>query len=151
MSKRKNPKFYDALKEFDGKTYSGMKVGGKHSWTYDNGTWNEIKLAPDRWKFEFISKKIRKHLAPQNSGAPSNTEYHWYILSHQKVIKVDANTYQTVMQGSKYKIGHKRPNWKFWSYNYYNESPEDKIIAILEEMICELKEKKKQRELLKFL
>ena len=151
MSKNKNKKYYDHLKEFDGKKYSGMKVGGKHSWSYDGGTWNEIKITPEKWKFEFTSNKYRKHQAPLGSGAPDKTEYHWYILSHQKVVKLDANTYQTVMKGVKYKIGHKRPNWKFWSYNYFNESPEDKIIEILEKMIDELKIKKKNRELLNFL
>ena len=151
MSKNKNPKYYNELKEFDGKKYSGMKIGGKHSWSYNGGIWNEIKISPNKWKFEFTCNKNRRHLAPEGSGAPPKTEYHWYILTHQKVVKLDANVYQTIMKGIKYKIGHKRPNWNFWSYNYQNESPEDKIIEILEGMIEQLKIKKKKRELLNFL
>jgi hypothetical protein len=40
---------YDAFKRFEGRRYTGMKVGGRHTWHYDAGTWKESKVAPDRW------------------------------------------------------------------------------------------------------
>ena len=44
----------------------------------------------------------------EGSGVPAGTEYHWYILAHQNVKKIDANNYTTSMIGLKYKLAHKR-------------------------------------------
>ena len=41
---------YNKFKEFEGKQYTGMKVGGHHKWYYDAGEWKETKVAPDRWE-----------------------------------------------------------------------------------------------------
>ncbi|MHA1784171.1 MAG: hypothetical protein ACTSVY_16370 [Candidatus Helarchaeota archaeon] len=143
--------YYNSIKEFQGQKYTGMKVGSKHSWNYKDGTWNEFKVTPNKWKFKFICNKYRKHQAPKGTGAQPRTEYHWYIVADQKVVKLDENTYQTTMTGVKFKIGHKRPNWKFWSYDYNEESPEDKIINILEQIIKDLKAKKNKKELIAIL
>ncbi|HUX98962.1 MAG TPA: hypothetical protein VMV49_05375 [Candidatus Deferrimicrobium sp.] len=150
MAKTENRKSYNTLKEWDGQKYTGMSIGGKHSWNYTNGIWNETKTAPDDWKFEFSSLKSRTHQAPPGTGALNKTEYHWYITADQKVVKLDENTYSTVMKGLKIKVGHKRPNWKGWSYNLKHESYEDKIIQILQNAIDQLKAKKKERELIQY-
>ncbi len=150
MAKCEKREFYNQLKDYNGQKYSGMSVGGKHSWIYTDGIWNEIKISPEIWKFEFISLKNRRHQAPPGTGALNRTEYHWYILADQKVVKLDENKYNTKMKGLKFKIGHKRPNWRMWSYNYKHESYEDKIIQILENVIEQLKTKKKEREILTF-
>ncbi|MFX1294244.1 MAG: hypothetical protein ACFFD2_05225, partial [Promethearchaeota archaeon] len=150
LDKRKH---YNAFKEYNGQKYTGMKVGGTHNWNYNNGLWNEIKVTPDKWKFEFNSLKSRCHLAPPGTGALNGTEYHWYIIADQKVIKMDENTYNTEMKGSKFKIGYKKPKWKNWSYNYkkYNkESYEDKVIQILESIIENLKARKRKGELFNY-
>src|SRR6185436_6840222 len=44
---------YDEFKEFQGKRYTGMKVGRRHKWKYDPGEWNETKVTPDKWEFRF--------------------------------------------------------------------------------------------------
>ena len=150
MTESEKRKSYNELKDYGGKKYTGMAIGGKHSWKYDDGIWNEIKVTPDKWKFEFSCAKNRMHQAPAGTGALDKTEFHWYIIADQKVVKKDANTYDTQMKGSKFKIGHKRPNWKNWSYKYKHESYEDKIIAILEDVIKKLKSRKKERELLNY-
>ncbi len=142
-------KSYNKLKDFKGQKYTGMQIGGKHSWNYDKGIWNEVKVTPDRWKFDFRSVKNRTHQAPVGTGALVNTEYHWYIIADQRVIKRDANSYDTVMQGAKFKIGHKRPMWKQWSFK--QASYEDRVIQILEDILAKLKAKKKGRELTSFL
>ncbi len=109
---------YDDIKVHNGKQYSGMSIGGSHAWNYPNGTWEEIKVAPDRWQFKFSSIKGRKVAAPENSGVSINTGYHWLILADQWVVKINKDEYQTLMEGSKFKMGHRRPYWKNWSYAY---------------------------------
>jgi hypothetical protein len=60
-------------------------------------------------------KKTRAWQAPEGSGVPVGTEYHWYILADQNVRKLDANSYATSMTGLKYKLAHKRVGIKRWS------------------------------------
>ena len=127
---------YDDVKEFEGETYSGMAVGGEHTWLYPNGLWHETKVTPDKWEFTFASLKERERNAPAGSGVPVGTEYHWYILAHQRVRKIDADTYTTFMSGLKYKVAHKRPHWRKWSSEYPEQPSErEKLTAILEETL----------------
>src|SRR5205085_10316447 len=74
---------YNEYKEFEGKQYSGMKIGRGHRWNYDAGVWKETKITPDLWQVEYAVVKRRKGKAPEGSGAPVGTEYHWYICAHQ--------------------------------------------------------------------
>ena len=128
---------YDAFKEFEGRRYTGMRVGRGHRWRYDAGDWKETKIAPDRWEFTYAVKKRRAGRAPEGSGVPVGTEYHWYILAHQNVRKLDANTYTTAMAGVKYKLAHKRAEQGRWSAT--DRAQRKRLIAILEEMIDELR------------
>lgn len=131
---------FDDLKEFSGRVYSGMPVGGAHLWEYPHGTREERKVAPDRWAFAFRSEKKRARHAPQGSGALPGTEYHWFILAHQRVKKLDADTYATVMEGVKYKVAHKRPSWRGWSTDYPDSEPaREVLIRILEEELAMLR------------
>ncbi|KAL4779148.1 hypothetical protein BJX76DRAFT_99214 [Aspergillus varians] len=106
---------YNALKSYKGKYYSGMAVGGSHTWNYDPGIWKETKEEPDLWRIEYRTNKRRARRAPEKSGAPVGTEYHWLIVGHQHVKKVDANTYETVLEGSKYKLAYKSATSSSWS------------------------------------
>jgi len=72
---------YDKPKEFEGKRYTGMKVGGHHRWIYDAGEWAEKKVTPDKWEFSYAVTKRRKGRAPEGSGAPVGTAHHWFILA----------------------------------------------------------------------
>lgn len=74
---------YNALKSFNGQVYSGMAVGGSHTWNYDQGVWKETKTEPDLWKVDFETTKRRAKNAPEGSGAAVGTEYHWLIVAHQ--------------------------------------------------------------------
>ncbi len=131
---------FDDLKEFRGKVYSGMPIGGGHTWEYTGGVWRERKVAPDRWDFTFSSLKRRRREAPEGSGVPVGTGYHWFILAHQRVRKLDKDTYETLMEGVKYKIAHKRPHWRGWSTDYPDHEPEREVlIRILEGFLAELK------------
>ena len=95
---------YNEYKDFEGKKYTGMRVGGTHQWYYDKGEWKEKKIAPDKWEFTYATNKRRAWQAPEGSGVPVGTEYHWYLLAHQNVRKLDANSYTTSMEGLKYKL-----------------------------------------------
>ncbi|EXJ76327.1 uncharacterized protein A1O5_00835 [Cladophialophora psammophila CBS 110553] len=106
---------FNALKSFHGQMYTGMAIGGSHKWNYDQGVWKETKMEPDLWKVDFETTKRRARNAPKGSGAPVGTEYHWLIVAHQHVKKIDANTYTTHLVGSKYKLAHKNVNSNSWS------------------------------------
>ncbi len=127
---------YDTLKKHNDEFYTGMEVGGSHSWTYNDGQWNETKMAPNRWTFNYNSLKARTHVAPSNTGANIQTKYHWYIIADQIATKIDSNSYMTTMKGVKFKVGHKRPNWKMWSYNFpKQESYKERVTTILETIL----------------
>ena len=133
---------FDDLKEFNGQPYSGMAVGGSHTWRYTDAIWREQKVAPDRWEFTFKSVKRRGQPAPPGSGVPPDTLYHWYLLAHQRVRKIDEDSYATLMSGLKYKIAHKRPYWRRWSCEYPDQAPErDRVIEVLEEALDRLRAK----------
>lgn len=130
-------KSYNELKEFEGKKYTGMKVGGRHKWYYDKGEWEEKKIAPDKWEFSYAVTKKRAWYAPEGSGVPVGTEYHWYILADQNVRKLDANNYTTIMTGLKYKLAHKRVQKGKW--NITDSVQTERLIQLLQELILQLK------------
>lgn len=130
-------KSYNQFKEFEGKKYTGMKVGRTHKWYYDKGEWKEKKLTPDKWQFTYNVTKRRAGNAPEGSGVPVGTEYHWYILANQSVKKLDANNYTTSMIGLKYKLAHKRAERNNWSSS--DNAQRKKLIEILEELIENIK------------
>jgi hypothetical protein len=106
---------YDELKEYEGRKYTGMKIGRGHKWYYDRGEWKEKKITPDLWQISYAVNKRRAGKAPEGSGVPVGTEYHWYILAHQNVTKLNANDYTTTMAGVKFKVAHKRADTQKWS------------------------------------
>jgi hypothetical protein len=130
-------KGYNEYKDFEGKKYTGMRVGGTHQWYYDKGEWKEKKVAPDKWEFTYATNKRRAWQAPEGSGVPVGTEYHWYLLAHQNVRKLDANSYTTSMEGLKYKLAHKRAEIGKWSST--DNAQKERLIQIFEELIDQLK------------
>jgi hypothetical protein len=128
---------YNEFKEFKGKKYSGVKVGRGHKWYYDKGEWKEKKVSPDKWEFTYNVTKRRAGKAPEGSGVPVGTEYHWYILADQTVTKLDANNYSTSMKGLKYKLAHKRVEKGKWSSSESNQK--NRLIEILLDMVSDLK------------
>jgi len=127
---------YDELKEFQGKKYTGMKVGRRHRWRYDAGDWTEKKVTPDRWEFQYSVVKRRAGKAPEGSGAPVGTAYRWYILASQVVTKVDANSYTTEMVGVKHKLAHRRADKETWSAS--DAAQRRNLVKLLREMIADL-------------
>ncbi len=124
---------FDDIKEFNGRTYSGMPVGGQHTWNYTDAIWRERKVGPDEWEVAFKSIKRRSQHAPPGSGAPPGTLYHWYILADQRVRKIDEDSYATFLSGVKYKVAHRRPKWRRWSCEYPDHPSErETVISILE-------------------
>lgn len=131
---------YDDAKSWRGRRYSGMRVGGRHDWDYPDGRWEETKLSPEEWSVAFRARKQRRHRAPEGSGAPDGTMFHWLLVAHQRVRKVDANTYETFLEGAKWKLAHRRPGWRRWSSEYRGQpDARARMIAVLEETLARLK------------
>jgi hypothetical protein len=129
---------YDQFKEYEGKKYTGMKIGRSHKWYYDEGEWKETKVTPDLWQISYAVTKRRAGRAPEGSGVPVGTEYHWYILAHQNVTKLNANDYTTSMTGLKFKIAHKRADSGKWSAT--EKTQRKRMIRFLQEVIAELEQ-----------
>src|ERR671931_312986 len=106
---------YNEFKGHEGQRYTGMKIGRSHKWYYDQGEWKEKKITPDLWQIGYAVTKRRAGRAPEGSGVPVGTEYHWYILAHQNTAKQTANDYTTTMAGLKFKIAHRRAGSEKWS------------------------------------
>jgi len=106
---------YNEFKEFEGQRYTGMKIGRSHKWNYDQGVWKETKITPDLWQIGYAVTKRRAGRAPEGSGVPVGTGYHWYVVAHQNTTKESANDYTTSLTGLKFKIAHKRAGSEKWS------------------------------------
>ena len=142
MPKKSSPAVsYDEFKEYEGKRYTGMKIGRSHKWYYDQGEWKEKKITPDLWEISYAVTKRRAGRAPEGSGVPVGTEYHWYILAHQNVRKVNANDYTTSLSGLKFKIAHKRADTEKWSAT--PKTQRKRMIEFLREVIADLERDEK--------
>jgi hypothetical protein len=133
---RKKATSYDQYKDFDGRQYTGMKVGRSHKWYYDKGEWKEKKITPDLWEISYSVTKRRAGKAPKGSGVPVGTEYHWYILAHQNVRKLNADDYTTVLSGLKYKLAHKGAGKEKWSATA--KTQRKNLVKLLREFIQQL-------------
>jgi hypothetical protein len=129
-------KSYNEYKNFEGQQYTGMKVGRSHKWYYDKGEWKETKITPDLWEISYAVTKRRAGKAPEGSGVPVGTEYHWYILAHQNVRKLNANDYTTSLTGLKFKLAHKRADKDKWSTS--GKTQKKRLIKLLQEFIAQL-------------
>src|SRR4051812_16718583 len=127
---------YDEFKEYEGRKYTGMKIGRGHTWNYDSGEWKEKKITPDLWQISYAVTKRRKGRAPEGSGVPIGTDYHWYIVAHQKVKKLNANEYTTSLAGLKFKVAHKRADGEKWSATPATQRK--RMIKFLREVIADL-------------
>ena len=128
---------YNHLKRYKGQSYTGAAIGRGHKWYYDQGEWKEKKISPDKWEFAYAVTKRRAGHAPEGSGVPVGTEYHWIILAHQIVRKLNANDYSTAMTGVKSKLGHKRADHAQW--NISDRAQRRRLLTILQELVNEIK------------
>ena len=113
-----------------------MKIGRSHKWYYDQGEWKETKLTPDLWQVSYAVTKRRVGRAPEGSGVPVGTTYHWYVLAHQDVTKQNANEYTTSLTGLKFKIAHKRAGSEKWSAT--PKTQRKRMIMFLQDVIADL-------------
>ena len=127
---------YDEFKSYEGRKYTGMKIGRSHKWLYDQGEWKEKKITPDLWQISYAVTKRRAGRAPEGSGVPVGTEYHWYVLAHQNVTKLNANDYTTSLSGLKFKIAHKRAGSEKWSAT--EKTQRKRMIRFLQDVIRDL-------------
>ena len=135
---------YDEFKEYEGRKYTGMKIGRSHKWYYDKGEWKEKKITPDLWQISYAVTKRRAGHAPEGSGVPVDTEYHWYIVAHQNVRKLNADDYTTSMTGLKFKVAYKKAGGDKWSAT--PKAQRKRMIKFLHDVIDDL-EKAEAEEL----
>src|ERR671934_2951038 len=128
---------YNDFKEYEGQRYTGMKIGRSHKWHYDQGEWKEKKITPDLWQIGYAVTKRRAGHAPEGSGVPVGTEYHWYILAHQNTAKQTANDYTTSLTGLKFKIAHKRAGTEKWSAT--PRTQRKRMVMFLRSVLADLK------------
>ena len=133
MAKPDYSRSFNRFKHFEGQWYTGTKVGRHQKWHYDKGEWKEKKITPDKWEFTYAVTKRRAGKAPEGSGAPVGTGYHWYIIAHQTVEKLNANDYSTSMAGVKFKLAHKRADREKWSAS--DKAMRRRMVSILKKLI----------------
>ena len=141
---RDNAETYNRFKEFEGRRYTGMKIGRGHKWHYDQGVWTEKKVTPDEWEVNYSVTKRRAGRAPEGSGVPVGTQYHWYIIAHQIVSKLNANDYSTSLSGLKFKLAHKRADKETWSAS--TRAQRKKAVQILRQIADELEQQLSEEE-----
>src|SRR5881227_1507154 len=105
--------------------------------------WRETKITPDLWQISYAVTKRRAGRAPEGSGVPVGTEYHWYILAHQNTAKRTANDYTTTLTGLKFKIAHKRAGSEKWSAT--PRTQRKRMMMFLRSVLADL-EKQNDRE-----
>src|SRR5215469_8070044 len=127
---------FNRFKTYNGQLYTGVRIGRGHHWNYDAGDWKETKITPDLWEISYAVTKRRVGHAPDHSGVPAGTEYHWYILAHQTAVKRNANDYDTKMLGLKFKLAHKRADKGRWSAS--GPTQRKHLIAFLKDFISQL-------------
>ncbi|WPU65191.1 hypothetical protein [Peredibacter starrii] len=135
---------YNEYKEFEGQRYTGVKIGRGHKWNYDSGVWKERKITPDEWEINYNVTKRRAGKAPEGSGVPVGTQYHWYIIAHQNVTKLNANDYSTSMTGVKFKIAHKRADKETWSAT--TKTQKKRTLKFLKQLVADLEEQLEAEE-----
>src|ERR1051326_795659 len=141
---RDNAETYNRFKEFEGQRYTGMKIGRGHKWYYDQGVWKEKKITPDEWEVNYSVTKRRAGKAPEGAGVPVGTQYHWYIIGHQIVSKLNANDYSTSLTGVKFKLAHKRADKETWSAS--TKAQRKKAVQILRQIADQLEQQIAEEE-----
>src|SRR5213080_2440869 len=134
---------FNEFKEHEGQRYTGTKIGRSHKWYYDQGEWKETKITPDLWQIGYEVTKRRAGRAPEGSGVPLGTEYHWYIVAHPNTAKQTANDYTTTLTGLKFIIAHKRAGSEKWSATLRTQRK--RMIMFLRSVLADL-EKQTDRE-----
>ena len=141
---RDNAETYNRFKEFEGQRYTGMTIGRTHKWYYDQGVWKEKKITPEEWEVNYTVTKRRAGKAPEGSGVPVGTQYHWYIIAHQIVSKLNANDYSTSLTGVKFKLAHKRADKETWSAS--TKAQRKKAVQFLRQLGDQLEQQIAQEE-----
>src|SRR5207244_4057404 len=91
---------------------------------------------------DFRATKKRKGRAPEGSGAPVGTDYHWFFApTSQSARKMDANTYETRLEGLKWKLGFRPATSPTFDYEWSRSkaTARQRAIRILEQALADLK------------
>ena len=103
-------------------------------------------MTPDEWDITYSVVKRRAGKAPKGSGVPIGTGYHWFILSHQFVHKLNEDDYSTTMTGIKLKIAHKRASKNKW--NISDAGKRKQLIKMLKAFVARLEKEPEKAEII---
>src|SRR3989442_7802655 len=84
---------YDDLKEFEGETYTGVAIGGEHTWLYPNGLWRAKKGRAAPWVVTMPPIKKAGTRAPPRSGGPGGTRESPELPARPRGPEDDAHQY----------------------------------------------------------
>lgn len=77
----------------------GVPSGFRHKWSYLKSLWNEKKVRPGLWKFNWKATKRKRSRKWGNFG--KGTKGAWKINAIQYIVKTGKGKYQTKMIGTK--------------------------------------------------
>ena len=92
---------YAGLKNTKGNIIPACEIGRSHKWScpMNKGEWKrKTKITRDPWRIFYSVIKRRADKDTKGSGAKVGTAYHWSILAHQRVEKLNGNDYSTYYQ-----------------------------------------------------
>jgi len=116
--------------EFEGDLYTGARTA--ETWTLGKGNWEEQRTGPQSWEIVYETTAVK----PGKTGTlPRGSEYHSYVLAHQKLVKTRSNGYQMRLEGIKFKLAHKEAGDK-WSAN--SGARKRTLIKMLTQMLNDL-------------
>ena len=129
----KNAKKTKALSliEFEGKPYNGFPIS--KSWTLGKSDWKESRRGIKTWDISFEADATTN--TENDLSLPIGSEFHSYILAHQKIVKTHKNAYKLKIQGIKFKLAHKLrdENWSATS-----QHQKKNLIQILKDVLKDL-------------
>jgi hypothetical protein len=119
------------LAEFEGNEYNGTRE--EIAWQLSKNTWSEFRRGEKSWDVLFETNASKPFEGAKDM--PVGSEYHSYILAHQKLVKTRKNTYAMKLEGLKFKLAHKEDGAS-WSSN--ERGRKNQLIKILKEMLATL-------------
>ena len=101
--------------DFQGNPY-GFKPGkSTYTWDFLNAKWKDHRL--DARDHTFILKarfEKAKDAYPSLTGEVG-IEFHWFVFGDQIARKVDRDSFETLMTGTRCLLGYKKPSWRQFS------------------------------------
>ena len=131
-----NRSSYDAFKDYEGRRYTGMKIGRGHKWRYDEGDWIEKKLRLKNGRSGSRPSSADAATHPRARAfrrAPSTTGTCWPIRARASSTRTPT---RPTWSATNSELAHKRADKGTWSAS--EKARRAHLIKILKQMIADL-------------